>query len=145
MCSTRSGSKTVPSSTRSTSNLLEEIREIRASERRFYQKITDIYATALDYNPDSETTQGFFATVQNKLHFAIHGHTAAEVVMARADSSRDRMGLTTWKNAPHGKILKPDVSVAKNYLTEKEIKTLDRFVTMYHSITQKPRPSAAFP
>lgn len=111
--------------------LLEEIREIRASERRFYQKISDIYATAMDYNPDAETTQTFFATVQNKLHFAIHGHTAAEIIMERADGTKDRMGLTTWKNAPHGKILKPDVRVAKNYLTEKEIKTLDRFVTMY--------------
>ncbi len=112
-------------------NLLAEIREIRASERRFYQKITDIYATAMDYAPDAETTQTFFATVQNKLHFAIHGHTAAELVIGRADSKRERMGLTTWRNAPHGKILKPDVVVAKNYLTEKELKSLDRIVTMY--------------
>src|ERR1035437_8490499 len=103
-------------------NLLDEIREIRASERRFYQKITDIYATAMDYRADAETTQTFFATVQNKLHFAIHGHTAAELIVGRADSKKERMGLTTWKNAPHGKILKPDVSVAKNYLTEKELK-----------------------
>jgi hypothetical protein len=112
-------------------NLLAEIREIRASERKFYQKITDIYAMAMDYNVKAEITQTFFATVQNKLHFAIHGHTAAELIMKRADSTKDRMGLTTWKNAPHGKILKPDVSVAKNYLTEKELKSLDRFVTMY--------------
>ncbi|MBE3144669.1 MAG: virulence RhuM family protein, partial [Planctomycetes bacterium] len=112
-------------------NLLADIREIRASERRFYQKITDIYATAMDYNKDAEITQTFFAAVQNKLHFATHGHTAAELIMKRADSTKERMGLTTWKNAPHGKILKPDVSVAKNYLTEKEMKSLDRFVTMY--------------
>ncbi|MFT4062704.1 MAG: virulence RhuM family protein [Edaphocola sp.] len=112
-------------------HLLAEIREIRASERRFYQKITDIYSTAIDYNPDTEVTQTFFATVQNKLHFAIHGHTAAEVIMQRANSKKDNMGLTTWKNAPKGKIIKTDVSVAKNYLTEKELKQLDRFVTMY--------------
>ncbi len=112
-------------------HLLAEIREIRASERRFYQKITDIYSTAIDYNPDTEITQTFFATVQNKLHFAIHGHTAAEVIMKRANSEKDNMGLTTWKNAPKGKIIKTDVSIAKNYLTEKELKQLDRFVTMY--------------
>lgn len=112
-------------------NLLVEIREIRASERRFYQKITDIYATAMDYSVAAETTQTFFATVQNKLHFAIHGHTAAELIVDRADSKKERMGLTTWKNAPRGKILKPDVVVAKNYLTEKELKALDRIVTMY--------------
>lgn len=112
-------------------NLLEEIREIRASERRFYQKITDIYATAMDYNPKAETTQIFFAEVQNKLHFAIHGHSAAELVAKRADSKKDKMGLTTWKNAPHGKILKPDVVIAKNYLTKDELQSLDRFITMY--------------
>jgi len=112
-------------------HLLSEIREIRASERRFYQKITDIYATAMDYRADAETTQAFFATVQNKLHFAIHGSTAAEMIMKRAGSKKERMGLTSWKNAPDGKILKPDVSIAKNYLTEKELKSLDRFVTMY--------------
>ena len=112
-------------------NLLAEIREIRASERRFYQKITDIYATAMDYSAEAETTQTFFATVQNKLHFAIHGHTAAELIVNRADSKKERMGLTTWRNAPHGKILKPDAVVAKNYLTQKELKSLDRFVTMY--------------
>ena len=112
-------------------DLLGEIREIRASERKFYQKITDIYATALDYSAEAESTQTFFATVQNQLHFAIHGHTAAELIMARADSQKPSMGLTTWKNTPTGKILKPDVVVAKNYLSEKEIKSLDRFVTMY--------------
>ena len=112
-------------------NLLAEIREIRASERRFYQKITDIYAMAMDYSAEAETTQAFFATVQNKHHFAIHGHTAAELIMGRADSAKEHMGLTTWRNAPKGKILKPDVAVAKNYLTEKELKSLDRFVTMY--------------
>jgi len=112
-------------------NLLAEIREIRASERNFYQKITDIYATAMDYKMDSEVTQTFFASVQNKLHFAIHGHTAAELIMSRANSKKERMGLTTWKNAPSGKIIKTDVAVAKNYLNEKELKNLDRFVTMY--------------
>jgi len=101
--------------------LLAEIREIRASERRFYQKITDIYATAMDYNADDATTQTFFASVQNKLHFAIHGNTAAELIFNRANSEKAHMGLTTWKNAPSGKIIKTDVSVAKNYLTEKEI------------------------
>jgi len=112
-------------------NLLEEVREIRASERRFYQKITDIYATAMDYDSKAEITQRFFAEVQNKLHFAIHGHTAAELIVERANSKKERMGLTTWKNAPDGKILKPDVVVAKNYLNEEELKSLDRFVTMY--------------
>ena len=111
--------------------LLAEIREIRASERQFYQRITDIYSTAMDYSKDAELTQKFFATVQNKLHFAIHGHTAAELVMKRVDSKKERMGLTTWKNAPQGKIVKTDVAVAKNYLTEKELRSLDRFVTMY--------------
>ena len=94
-------------------HLLAEIREIRASERRFYQKIADIYSTAIDYNPDTEITQTFFATVQNKLHFAIHRHTAAEVIMKRANSEKDNMGLNTWKNSPKGKILKTDVSIAK--------------------------------
>lgn len=112
-------------------HLLAEIREIRASERRFYQKITDIYSTAIDYASDTEITKTFFSTVQNKLHFAIHGHTAAEVIVERADSKKENMGLTTWRNAPKGKIIKTDVSVAKNYLTEKELKQLDRFVTMY--------------
>lgn len=111
--------------------LLAEIREIRASERKFYQKITDIYATAFDYNVDSPTTKTFFAMVQNKLHFGIHGNTAAELIMKRADSKKDYMGLTTWKNSPKGKVIKTDVSIAKNYLNEQEIKSLDRFVTMY--------------
>jgi hypothetical protein len=111
--------------------LLAEIREIRASERKFYQKITDIYSTAVDYKADDDITKGFFAGVQNKLHFAIHGHTAAELIMNRADSKKQNMGLTTWKNSPHGKIIKTDVTIAKNYLTEKEIKNLDRFITMY--------------
>jgi hypothetical protein len=111
--------------------LLAEIREIRASERQFYQKITDIYATAMDYRADAEITRNFFAAVQNMLHFATHGHTAAELIVKRADSKKDHMGLSTWKNAPEGKILRPDVSVAKNYLTEKELKALDRIVTMY--------------
>lgn len=111
-------------------NLLEEIREIRASERRFYQKITDIYATAMDYNPKAYITQQFFAEVQNKLHFATHGHTAAELIVKRADSKKEKMGLTSWKNAPNGKVLKPDVVIAKNYLNEVELKSLDRFVTM---------------
>ena len=112
-------------------DLLSEIREIRASERNFYQKITDIYATAMDYKTEDAITQTFFATVQNKLHFAIHGHTAAELIVNRADSKKERMGLNTWKNSPKGKIIKTDVVIAKNYLNEKEIKTLDRFVTMY--------------
>ena len=112
-------------------DLLAEIREIRASERRFYQKITDIYATAMDYNKDADTTKTFFALVQNRLHFAIHGNTAAEVIMNRADAEKEHMGLKSWKNEPHGKILKPDVSVAKNYLSLEEIGQLDRIVEMY--------------
>ncbi len=112
--------------------LLERIREIRTSERRFYQKITDIYAQcSIDYDPKAEITQTFYRTVQNKLHWAIKGHTAAELIKGRADSSKPKMGLTTWKNAPKGKILKTDVSVAKNYLSEKELKELNRIVTMY--------------
>lgn len=98
-------------------HLLDEIREIRASERKFYQKITDIYATAVDYSKNAKTTKDFFATVQNKLHFAIHGHTAAEVIIERADHKKEHMGLQTWKNAPNGKIIKTDVSAAKNYLS----------------------------
>ena len=111
--------------------LLERIRDIRASERLFYQKITDIYATSIDYDPKAEITQTFFATVQNKLHWAIHGHTAAEIVHQRADAQKPHMGLTTWKNAPQGSIRKADVTVAKNYLTEQEIRELNRIVTMY--------------
>lgn len=112
--------------------LLERIREIRASERRFYQKITDIYAQcSIDYDPKAEITQTFYKTVQNKLHWAITGHTAAEIIKERANAAKPFMGLTTWKNAPQGKILKTDVSVAKNYLNEKEIRDLNRIVTMY--------------
>lgn len=112
-------------------HLLDEIREIRASERKFYQKITDIYATSVDYSRDAKTTKEFFSTVQNKLHFAIHGHTAAEVIMERADHRKENMGLTTWKNAPGGKIVKADVGVAKNYLSMLEIEDLNQFVSMY--------------
>lgn len=104
--------------------LLEEIREIRLSERRFYQKITDIYATSVDYNEDAPTTKAFFAKVQNKLHFAIHGSTAAELIMQRADSTKAHMGLTSWEKAPDGKIVKPDVFVAKNYLAKDELESL---------------------
>lgn len=112
--------------------LLERIREIRASERRFYLKITDIYEQcSIDYSRNAEITQTFFKTVQNKLHWAITGKTAAEIVAARADASKPHMGLTTWKNAPHSKIMKSDVSIAKNYLREKEIKGLERIVTMF--------------
>ena len=111
--------------------LLEEIREIRASERNFYQKITDIYATSMDYDKNSKITKDFFATVQNKMHYAIHKYTAPELILKRADSKKDYMGLTTWKNAPKGKIIKSDVSIAKNYLKQDEIKSLNRFVTMY--------------
>lgn len=112
-------------------HLLDEIREIRASERKFYQKITDIYATAVDYSKDAVTTKEFFKTVQNKLHYAIHGHTAAEVIVERADHKKEHMGLTTWKNAPGGKIVKADVSVAKNYLSQSELQDLNQFVSMY--------------
>lgn len=111
--------------------LLAQIREIRASERRFYQKITDIYATAIDYDPHSPITQEFYATVQNKLHWAIHGRTAAELIAAEADATKPHMGLKTWKNAPSGKILKPDVSVGKNYLDEQQLGELNRVVSMY--------------
>jgi hypothetical protein len=108
--------------------LLERIRDIRASEKRFYQKITDIYATAVDYDVKAKVSQEFFATVQNKLHFAIHGHTAAELITKRASAEKENMGLTTWKG---DMVRKRDVKVAKNYLTEKEIKSLNRIVTMY--------------
>ncbi len=111
--------------------LLERIRDIRASERMFYQKITDIYATSIDYDPALPVSQTFFATVQNKLHFASHGLTAAEIIKSRADAGRPHMGLTTWKNAPQGAIRRSDVSVAKNYLSEEEIRELNRVVTMY--------------
>jgi hypothetical protein len=112
-------------------HLISEIQEIRASERRFYQKITDIYATAVDYSKDSKVTRDFFATLQNKMHFAIHGNTAAEVIVARANHKNDHMGLTSWRNAPDGKIVKTDVSVAKNYLMKQEAMELNEIVTMY--------------
>jgi len=112
--------------------LLERIRDIRASERLFYQKITDIYAQcSIDYDKESEVTKRFYATVQNKLHWAIHHHTAAEIIQERARADKPNMGLMTWKNAPHGAIRRADVSVAKNYLTEDEIRELNRIVTMY--------------
>lgn len=104
--------------------LLEQIREIRLSERRFYQKITDIYATALDYDRTAKTTKQFFAKVQNKMHYAVHGHTAAELIYERANAEKLHMGLTTWANAPEGKIVKSDVSIAKNYLSEQELRSL---------------------
>lgn len=112
-------------------HLLERIREIRLSERKFYQKITDIYATALDYDKTSKTTKQFFSNVQNKLHWAIHHHTAAELIMERADSEKPHMGLTSWENYPDGKIQKYDVSIAKNYLAEDELQALRRIVAMY--------------
>lgn len=111
--------------------LLEEIREIRLSERRFYQKITDIYATSVDYDRNSPTTKVFFATIQNKMHYAITGNTAPELVMERADSSKEHMGLTSWERSPNGKILKSDVSVAKNYLTKDELDSLGRIVNSF--------------
>lgn len=110
---------------------LERIREIRSSERKFYQKITDIYATAIDYDKDATATKRFYATVQNKMHFAVHGHTAAELIVARADARKNHMGLTNWQDAPNGKIKKSDVTVAKNYLTEKELGQLNRMVSAY--------------
>lgn len=110
---------------------LERIREIRASERKFYQKITDLYATAIDYDRNSATTRRFYATVQNKMHYAVHGHTAAELIVERADHTKEHMGLTTWADAPEGKIRKSDVTVAKNYLNQDEMKQLNRMVTAY--------------
>ena len=110
---------------------LERIREIRASERKFYQKITDLYATAIDYDKNSAPTRRFYATVQNKMHYAVHGHTAAELIVERADHTKAHMGLTTWADAPDGKIKKSDVTVAKNYLSQDEMKQLNRMVTAY--------------
>lgn len=115
---------------------LQRIREIRLSERKFYQKITDLYATAIDYDRTAQATQRFFATVQNKLHWAIHGQTAAEVVYHRANADKENMGLTTWKDAPQGKIHKFDVSVAKNYLTQHEMAQLERLVTAYLDVAE---------
>ena len=116
--------------------LLEQIREIRLSERRFYQKITDIYATALDYDRTAKTTKQFFAKVQNKMHYAVHGHTAAELIYERADADKPHMGLTTWAAAPEGKIVKSDVSVAKNYLSEQEMRSLERIVSAYLDLAE---------
>lgn len=115
---------------------LQRVREIRLSERKFYQKITDIYATALDYDVTAQATKRFFATVQNKLHWAIHGHTAAEVIVARADAEKINMGLTSWQDAPHGKIHKFDVVVAKNYLSEDEMAQLSRMVSAYLDVAE---------
>lgn len=117
--------------------LLAEIREIRLSERKFYQKVTDIYATAVDYNRDAPTTKAFFAKVQNKLHFAIHGHTAAELIVQRADSGKPNMGLTSWEKAPEGKILKTDVAIAKNYLTRNELESMGRIVNSYLDLAEE--------
>jgi len=117
-------------------HLLAEIREIRLSERRFYQKLTDIYSTAIDYNRDAPTTRLFFKKVQNKMHYAMHGHTAAELIVERADAEKDHMGLTTWENAPHGKIVKPDVSIAKNYLKESELEDMGRIVNSFLDLAE---------
>lgn len=116
--------------------LLEHIREIRISERRFYQKITDIYATSIDYDKTAKTTKLFFAKVQNKMHFAVHGHTAAELIYERANAAKPHMGLSTWASAPDGKIVKSDVSVAKNYLTEQEMHSLERIVSAYLDLAE---------
>ena len=110
-------------------HLLAEIREIRLSERRFYQKLTDIYATSMDYNKDAPTTRLFFKRIQNKMHYAVHGRTAAEMIVDRADAHKEHMGLTTWENAPDGKIVKTDVSIAKNYLNQMELEDMGRIVT----------------
>lgn len=110
---------------------LQQIREIRLSERKFYQKVTDLYTTAFDYDKDAKTTRLFFQTVQNKLHYAVHRHTAAELIVERADATKEHMGLTTWENAPEGKILKADMSIAKNYLDEQEMNYLERIVSLY--------------
>jgi len=116
--------------------LLEKIREIRLSERRFYQKVTDIYATALDYDKNAKTTREFFAKVQNKMHFAVHGQTAAEMIYSRADAKKEHMGLTTWDDAPDGKIQRYDVSVAKNYLLRDELSSLERIVSAYLDLAE---------
>lgn len=110
---------------------LQSIREIRLSERKFYQKITDLYATAFDYDKDAKTTRRFFQTVQNKMHWAVHRHTAAELIVERADAEKEHMGLTTWESAPNGKIVKADVSIAKNYLNDKEMSYMERIVSLY--------------
>ena len=115
---------------------LEQIREIRLSERKFYQKVTDLYATAFDYDKDARTTRLFFQTVQNKMHFAVHRHTATELIVERAEANKEHMGLTSWENAPDGKILKTDVTVAKNYLSEQEMHYLERIVSLYLDYAQ---------
>ena len=117
-------------------HLLAEIREIRLSERRFYQKLTDIYATAIDYNRNAPTTRLFFKKVQNKMHYAVHGHTAAELIVERANAEKEHMGLTTWENAPDGKIVKPDVSIAKNYLKESELEDMGRIVNSFLDLAE---------
>lgn len=117
-------------------HLLAEIREIRLSERRFYQKLTDIYATSIDYNRDAPTTRLFFKKVQNKMHYAVHGHTAAELIIDRANAEKEHMGLTTWENAPNGKIVKPDVSIAKNYLKESELEDMGRIVNSFLDLAE---------
>lgn len=117
-------------------HLLAEIREIRLSERRFYQKLTDIYATAIDYNRDAPTTRLFFKKVQNKMHYAVHGHTAAELIIDRANAEKEHMGLTTWENAPNGKIVKPDVSIAKNYLKKSELEDMGRIVNSFLDLAE---------
>lgn len=117
-------------------HLLAEIREIRLSERRFYQKLTDIYATAIDYNRDAPTTRLFFKKVQNKMHYAVHGHTAAELIIERANAEKEHMGLTTWENAPDGKIVKPDVSIAKNYLKKSELEDMGRIVNSFLDLAE---------
>lgn len=117
-------------------HLLAEIREIRLSERRFYQKLTDIYATSIDYNRDAPTTRLFFKKVQNKMHYAVHGHTAADLIIDRANAEKEHMGLTTWENAPNGKIVKPDVSIAKNYLKESELEDMGRIVNSFLDLAE---------
>ena len=117
-------------------HLLAEIREIRLSERRFYQKLTDIYATSIDYNRDAPTTRLFFKKVQNKMHYAVHGHTAAELIIDRANDEKEHMGLTTWENAPNGKIVKPDVSIAKNDLKESELEDMGRIVNYFLDLAE---------
>ena len=117
-------------------HLLAEIREIRLSERRFYQKLTDIYATSIDYNLNAPTTRLFFKKVQNKMHYAVHGHTAAELIVERADAEKEHMGLTTWEKAPNGKIVKTDVSIAKNYLKEEELESMGRLVNAFLDLAE---------
>ncbi len=117
-------------------HLLSEIREIRLSERRFYQKLTDIYSTSIDYNSDAPTTRAFFKKVQNKMHYAVHGHTAAELITERADAEKENMGLTSWEKAPQGKIVKSDVSIAKNYLEEDELESLGRIVGAFLDLAE---------